>query len=239
MSAPVILAISPSAGSKDVVLGANIMVTFDQAVDPATVNESTFSLMGPGQTGLINPEQLLKSDPHSVTGREYITGKFSWPSPNVLVFDPDKSLRPNVKYTVLLAGAGGMVVRDAIKSTSGEPLLKSVQISFQTGALDLTDTPVQSPLPWNDPQVQPWMRPKLKPDDIIVHPRRVVGNDLAQVIELVFPAPLDPRSFKIEDVGVSVEALADDPLVNVPAGLTVTPEIQGNRLIITISGWTL
>jgi hypothetical protein len=237
VSAPIILSISPAAGDKDVVLGTDIEVTFDQPISPQSVGESTFSLMGPGQTGLINPEQLIKSDPKTITGREYIPGKFSFPAHNKLVFNPGKPLRPHVKYTLLLVGAGALTVRDAIKNAAGEPLAKNVQITFETGELDTSSSPVQSPLPFDDPQVAPWMRPKLQPADIVVHPRRSVGNDLQQVIELVFPAPLNPASFNLDDIEVSVEPLAHDPLVTTPSGLTAAKRIEGNKIIVTISGW--
>ena len=237
MSAPVILSASPAAGDRDVVLGTNVTITFDQAVDPKTITESTFSLMGPGQTGLISPSDLLKQDPSSTTGREYITGKFTFPSPSVLVFNPDKPLRPNVRYTLLLVGAGSAIIKDSIKNTSGVPLAKSVQFFFTTGTLTGSTAPVQSPLPFDDPRVAAWMKPVLQPADIVVHPRKAVGNDLTQVVELIFPEPIDPASFNMDDIEIEVEPLVDDPLVPTPGGLTMTKVLQNDRIVITITGW--
>jgi hypothetical protein len=65
----------------------------------------------------------------------------------------------------------------------------------------------------------------------------VVGNDLTQVIELIFPADLDPTTFAMADIAVSVDPLVNDPLAPVPSGLQSTLEVQGNKLIITITGW--
>ena len=237
MSAPVILSASPAAGDRDVVLGTNVTITFDQAIDPKTVTESTFSLMGPGQTGLISPSDLLKQDPSSTTGREYITGKFTFPSPSVLIFNPDKPLRPNVRYTLMLVGAGSAIIKDSVKSAGGAPLVKSAQFFFTTGSLLGTDAPIQSPLPFDDPRVAAWMKPVLAPADIVVHPRKQVGNDLAQVIELIFPEPIDPNSFRMDDIEIEVEPLVDDPLVSVPGGLTMTKELKNDRIVVTITGW--
>lgn len=237
MSAPVLLSISPAAGEADVVLGAGIQVTFDQPMDPASIDASTFSLIGPGQTTIISPEQLVKAAP-TASGRAAVTGKFSFPAPAQFLFTPNQPLQPNVKYTVLVAGAGAMVVRRGVKNHAGEMLAQSVQTTFQTGTLVLNAAPPASPLPWNDPRVQPWMCPKLQPSDVIVHPRRVIGNDLAQVIELIFPAPLDPATFQVEDIEISIEPLVNDPLVAVPSGLQSTLEVQGNKIIVTVTGWT-
>jgi hypothetical protein len=237
MSAPVILAVSPSSGDTDVVLGTNITITFDQAIDPKTVTESTFSLMGPGQTGVISPTELLKGDPASSTGREYITGDLTFPMVNQVVFNPDKPLRPNVKYTLLLVGAGAAIIKDSIKNLAGEPMAKSGQVFFTTGTLTGSTPPVQSPLPFDDPRVAPWMKPVLQPDDIIVHPRALVGNDLTQVVELIFPETIDMTSFDIDSIEVAIEPLVDDPLVTVPGGLIATRTIDDNKVLISITGW--
>jgi hypothetical protein len=71
-----------------------------------------------------------------------------------------------------------------------------------------------------------------------VHPRAVVGNDITQVIELVFPAPIDPTSFDAADIGISVDPLVNDPLVAVPTNLQSTVQVDGNKIIVTITGWT-
>lgn len=238
MSAPVLSSISPAAAETDVVLGTDIQVIFDQAIDPTTVNASTFTLIGPSQVEIITPEQLIRAAPVS-TGRAAVPGKFSFPSADQFLFTPDRPLDPNVKYTVLIVGAGAMLVQSGIKNPAGQILAQSIQITFQTGTLAINVTPPAAPLPWNDPRVQPWMRPELQPSEIKVYPRAVVGNDITQVIELVFPAPIDTTSFDPAVIGISVEPLINDPLVAVPTGLSSTVSVDGNKLIVTITGWIL
>jgi hypothetical protein len=237
MSAPVLVSMSPAAAEIDVVLGTGIEVAFDQPIDPTTVNASTFSLIGPSPAEIITPENLIKAAPVS-TGRAAVPGKFSFPSPDQFLFTPARPLEPNAKYTVLIVGAGATLVLSGVKNPAGDMLAQSIQTTFQTGTLALNAAPPAAPLPWNDPRVQPWMRPQLDPSEIKVHPRAVVGNDITQVIELVFPAPIDPTSFDAADIGISVDPLVNDPLVAVPTNLQSTVQVDGNKIIVTITGWT-
>jgi hypothetical protein len=237
MSAPTIISTYPAAGQVDVVLGTPITIVFDQAMDPKTITESTFSLMGPGQTGIISPGDLLKNDPSSSTGREYITGVFTFPDSATVVFDPKVPLRPNVKYTLLVVGASSTLIKDAVKNPAGSPMAKSLQITFTTGSLAGNAAPPQSPLSFDNPLVAAWMKPVLQPSDIVVHPRKQVGNDLTQVVELIFPDALDSDTFSLDDITVEVDPLVDDPLVTAPSGLTMTKAVDGNKISITITGW--
>jgi hypothetical protein len=237
MSAPVITLISPAAAAVDVVLGTSIAVTFDQAVDPTSINATTFSLIGPGQTTIINLDQLVKAAPPRTLSRAPVPGTFSFPAANQFVFVPNQPLQPGVKYTILISGAGAIVTQSSVRNPAGEEMAQSMQTTFLTGTLTLNEVPPSSPLPWNDPQVQPWMCPVLRPSEIVVRPLMVVGNDLTQVIELIFPADLDPTTFAMADIAVSVDPLVNDPLAPVPSGLQSTLEVQGNKLTITITGW--
>jgi hypothetical protein len=237
VSAPQILSISPLNSATDVILGTAITVTFDAAIDPSSITTGSFICFGPGQTGLISPEQLISQDPTIVTGREYIKGTFTFPSANQFIFTPSMPLRPNAQYTVLLAGSGTVVVTDTIKGADGTPLVNSFQSIFTTGVVNSTIVPPSSPLAWNDPLVAPWNVPKIDPNTIQVQPIEVEGNDLSQQIVLTFPANIDPSTFNLSDVAVLVEPISNDPLIPKPAGLNYSVSIQGNQLIISVGNW--
>jgi hypothetical protein len=55
----------------------------------------------------------------------------------------------------------------------------------------------------------------------------MVGVDLTQVIDIIFPGPIDPDSFDLTDLLISVEAALGDPRITVPTtlipGYTVYP----------------
>jgi hypothetical protein len=237
MSNPIVSSISPSNGETDIVLGTSITVVFDQAIDPTTVNSTTVVVYGPGSTGLIGPDQLLQNDPKIVSGREIIPGKFTFPAANRFVFTAATPFKPNTKYTLLLAGASSLIVKNSIKNPAGTPLAKSVQTVFTTGVIDQTAVPPASPLPWDDPLVQPWERATIDPDSVSISPELPQGNDLTQQIVLTFPAPIDPGSFNPADILCAVEPLSNDPLIRVPANLQYTVQVTGNQIIITIGNW--
>jgi hypothetical protein len=232
MAAPTVFSVSPLNLATDVVLGTQVVITFDQVIDESTLNESTLSLTGPGQTSIITPDQLISSDPEAITGREYITGVLSFAtvsSKTVATFNPDRSLRPNQTYTVLLAGASSALTNDVVKNLAGEAMASTYQWSFTTGILNVITPPLESPLPE--------LLPDIDPNSVVVIPRKAVGNDLSQVIEFIFPDDIDPDSFNMDDVLVSIEAVLGDPAVVVPSGLTASAVIEGRKLKITISGW--
>jgi Bacterial Ig-like domain len=237
MPALTILSIDPQNNAADVVLGTSILVTFSAPVDAQSIGSGTFICFGPGETGILGPDELIRQSPSIVTGREYITGAFTFPAPNQFLFNPDRPLRPNQQYTVLLSGAGGVIVQDVVKALDGTPLSSSVQTTFVTGSIDQSVVPPDSPLPWDDPATQPWERPVIDPNSIVVAPVLSEGNDLSQQIVLTFPAAIDPASFNLADVLVSVEALSNDPLITVPTGLNYSVVVQGNRLVVSIGSW--
>lgn len=235
MAAPNVSSVSPTANETDVVLGRKVRITFDQAIDPDTISDATFSLMGPGQVGVINAEGLFKDNPEAITSREWVAGKFEFPSPNIVDFIPSKPFRPNVQYTVFLAGGDSVLATSVIKNLGGENLTSSFQFTFTTGILDLDTTPPSAPLQFPAVQ-QSWNRPRLKASDIQIIPHRPVGNDLEQTIELVFPGALDPNSFDPNSLEVLIGPALNDPLISIPPGLSRTVAVSGNRLLITITG---
>jgi hypothetical protein len=59
-----------------VVLRTQITLTFDQAIDITAIDESTFSVTGPGQTQILTAGQLIAKDGDTLLSREYIEGPF-------------------------------------------------------------------------------------------------------------------------------------------------------------------
>lgn len=248
MAAPTVLSVTPTDQESDVVLGTQITVLFDSLMDHTTINDATFSLTGPGQTQIVTPDQLIADDPQPITGREYITGRFAFDDTQagntrtLLTFTPSKPLRPDVEYTILILGSGGALTSAAVKSATSIPtaMVGSYTWSFTTGELNLVIPPPSAPVPGASPV--------LDPSKIIVIPRQsgnhVVGTDLTQEIDLIFPdsvslTPYDPTP----DIMTSIEAILGDPLVAVPTGLIVTPVWQpyagkpNRKLTLTITGW--
>lgn len=226
----IIVSTSPIRDETDVVLGRPVEIVFDEAVDPATVTSASFSLMGPGQTSVVDADEMVRGGSTAKTGREYIPGKFSFPSPERLVFTPDRSLRPNVIYTVLVTGKASLLAKSFIAGLSGATLAASVQFTFKTGELSQAAQPPASPLV----PVAPWEQPRLDPTSIIVRPRKVTGNDLTQEIELLFPGPIDPASFDPEEIIVAAEPFLNDPRTQVPES-SAQVRIEDNRILITLT----
>lgn len=235
MSAPSIISSSPAHGTTDVVLGTSIIVGFDQPMDVSTLNASTFSLTGPGQTGVITPGNLIDVKPTVKTGREYIQGSFSFSSDSngntVLTFAPGTPLRPNAVYTVLIVGPG-MLLSSSAKNAQGEALVSNYEWSFTTGDLNVSVPPPQSPL---TPLAVP-----LNPAGIQINQNLwAVGNNLAQEIVITFPGGIDTTSVTPDQILLSLEPILNDPFVKVPTGLTPNITISGNKITILISGWPL
>ena len=233
MSAPVILSVAPAPDETDVVLGRVIEVTFDQAVDPDTVTSATFALTGPGETTIVDGDELAYKNAKPSSGREYITGAFNFPSPDKLRFTPDKPLRPGIQYTVLIAGASSLLATSVVRNPAGEALAKSYQYAFKTGTLNVATPPALSPLP----PAAPWERPRLDPNSIRIRsggiPVKAVANELSY-IELIFPAAVDPTSFDQNDLRVAIEPFLGDTSVPLPDNVTVSAAVQANRIVLTV-----
>lgn len=235
MPAPTVISSSPASGALDIVLGAKIVIGFSALMDTTTINDTTFSLTGPGQTSIIVPQSLIVANPKLRNGREYIEGTFAFTVGTngftTVTFTPSVPLRPNVVYTLLLVGPG-QLTSDSIKDTAGVSLAYNYQWSFTTGDLNLAIPPAQSPLPL--------LSIPLPPGAIRVNQKIwSVGNDLSQVITFTFPSAIDTTSVLPEQILLSVEAILNDPSVQVPSGLTPTVVIEGATITITISGWPL
>jgi hypothetical protein len=230
---PVITAVTPLANATDVVLGTKVTVTFDQIIDHTTINDATFSLQGPGQTAIITPEQTTDEEPTAIQGREFITGTFTFDETTqagktIVTFKPDKPLDPNKTFSVLILGGQGVLSAQGVTNVSGQLMGSSYTWNFTTGQLNLIAPPAQSPLS---------LRQRIDTTQIKIVPSAVIGNDLTQEIDFIFPANIDPASFNLTDIAVSVSAMLGDPDVTVPSGLTSTAVITGNILRITINGW--
>jgi hypothetical protein len=104
VSAPVVVSVEPGNLETDVILGIPIIITFDQVIDPTTVNDATFALTGPGTTEVETAMNMATLGKLSPTGREYITGTFTFvttgntPPNTVVSFVPDRVLRKNTTY---------------------------------------------------------------------------------------------------------------------------------------------
>jgi hypothetical protein len=235
MSAPSITSSSPASGTTDIVLGTSIVIGFSQPMDTSTINSTTFSLTGPGQTAIIAPAQLISKNPTAKTGREYITGTFSFALDSngntLLTFKPSVPLRPNVKYTILVIGPGELA-SESVKNLNGENLVSNYEWSFTTGDLNVVVPPAQSPLP----KISLPLDPSLVK---ITQRLWAVGNDLSQEIDITFPGPIDPNSVSAAQILLSIEPILNDPSVLIPEGLKPTVIISGNKISITISGWPL
>lgn len=245
MAAPTVLSVTPADQDVDIVLGTQITVLFSTLMDHSSINDATFSLTGPGQTQIVTPDQLVADDPEPITGREYITGTFSFDdtlgsgTKTQLTFIPSKPLRPNVTYTLLILGSGGVLTSGSVKDSTAVEMIGSYTWSFTTGDLNLVSPPPSSPVPGSFPA--------LDPNSIIVIPRQdgnqVVGTDLTQEIDLIFPGSVDLTSFNSSDILTSIEAIIGDPSVIVPPGLVAgytwsTYNGDPNRkLTISITGW--
>jgi hypothetical protein len=234
MPAPTVVAVTPIANSTDVVLGAPIVVTFDQLIDITTVSDATFSLQGPGQTQILDPSQILLSAPDIATGREYITGTFVFTvdgqNRSVVTFTPGKPLRPNLQYTVLILGGSGLITAVGVKAADGSAMASSFTWSFSTGVLNLSAPPPSSPLLDDIPFIDP--------ATIKIVPRQLINQniDAGWVLDIVFPSTIDQNSFQLSDLLLSLEPVLGSLDIVVPANLqpTVTFPTLGNILRITI-----
>lgn len=237
MPAPVVVSTVPNSGDTGVVLGAPIVVTFDQPVDPLTVTSATFSVTGPGQTQILTPEQLISQNPSSMSSRDVVPGTISFSANfTVATFTPTEAFNKNLLYTVLLLGGDGLLTSAGIANPSGAGGLKmaqSYQWSFTTGDLNVTVPPPRSPLPAELPQIDPGSI-QVKINNFAI---KGVGNDLALEIDFVFPAPIDDTSFNIDELLMSMDSILGDPSVVIPTGLVTQGSIDGNVLRVTITGW--
>lgn len=232
MAAPLVVSVSPAADETDVLLGTSLILEFDQEIDPATVTESTLSLTGPGSTNILTPEQLIAQQPAALTGREYLTGTFEFSlveGRSVVRFNPTAPLQKDTVYKVLLLGGSNALLPDAIKNLDGDAMAASYEWVFTTGHLQV-DLPPLPPPPLSQ-------APAIDPKDIVVIPRKPIGNNLATQIDLIFPDELVPNSVDVSAILVAIEPILGDLGVVVPEGLTPMVTITGRTISIVITGW--
>jgi hypothetical protein len=233
MSNPTISFASPANGATGVVLGLPIVVTFNTLMDHSTINAGSFALQAPGNTQIITPTQEIQKFPVPSPTKVSVPGAYSFDDTagyTVATFTPSIPLSSNTTYKVVLLGNGTITAGVGIKDVNGNQLDQTYGWSFTTGTLNLTVPPVQSPIIVSNPD--------LNPCDIVVIPRKfVLGQDLTQEIDLIFPAPINQNSFDPEEMLLAVEPILGDPSVLVPPGLQTTVTIQGNRMKILITGW--
>jgi len=158
----------PDVNSSGVILQGAVIVTFDQAIDVATYQESSFLLSVPPEQGSIDPTgQLGLVSP--VSGTDYVDGTFSFSQngsgATIATFRPSRTLRPNVTYTVLIS--------TDVTALDGTTLSTNYTWKFTTGILNLTTPLRQNPLPSQVGRIQP--------KDLIVTPRSSINNDLHQI----------------------------------------------------------
>jgi hypothetical protein len=252
MPAPTVLSVTPNDQETDVVLGIQITVLFDSLMLHDSISDATFSLTGPGQTQIISADQLVVEDPQPITGREYITGVLAFDDTpaggtrTLVTFTPSKPLRPNVTYTLLILGSGGALTSASVKNASSVAMVGSYTWSFTTGALNLVFPPPSAPVPGASPALDPStiiVIPRVGSPNPVTNDDRV-GGDPSQEIDLIFPdsvslSPYDPTP----DILSSIEPILGDPLLSVPAGLTVAYTWQSyggkvnRKLKIVISGF--
>lgn len=232
MSNPVVTSVSPTPNATDIVLGQPIVVTFDQLINTDSINNATFALIGPNLSSIVTPEQIVEDTPVPQVGTGYTLGTFGFATiggVTQVTFTPSRPLRTGVTYTVLIIGKDSptaAVIGSYVMNLAGQPMLVSYQWKFTTGTLNVVTPPIQNPIPTST---------TLDPNDIQIVPRAAVGNDL-HTIDVIFPAPIDPTTFQLSDVLLGVEAILNDPDVFVNPGINASAIIQGNKLIITVTG---
>jgi hypothetical protein len=104
---PTIMAINPTNTAPDVALNQTINVTFSEAMDPATITTTHFTLTGPGAT--------------TVTGTvAYVAAS------QIASFTPTSNLAPNTTYT--------NTITTGVRDLAGNALATNFTWSFTTGA---------------------------------------------------------------------------------------------------------
>jgi len=226
MSAPKIVKVVPDVDERDVVLGQAISVYFDQEIDPTSLDEDTFSLSCPSPTQVVSGNQLISGDspPSSLA----VEGTWSFildsSGHSVATFQPRFGFRPNTVYSAIILGADASLSTEDLHNMAGIALAESYTWSFTTGDLNLKTPPVTSPLLDEQPPIQP--------GDIHIVPR--LGTT-SQSFDIIFPEDIDPTSFDVNDMLVSIEPVLGNPMIAVPSGLAFTAVVTGRKVTVTIT----
>ena len=112
VTAPAVVITNPSSNATEVSPDTNVTATFDEAIDPATVTVSTFTLIadsGPIVTSVVSIA----------------------PDGQTAVLNPDSNLTGSTPYTATIKGGSG-----GVKDIAGNPLAGDNDWSFTTGSSD-------------------------------------------------------------------------------------------------------
>lgn len=113
---PTVSFVSPSNGETFVPLDSNVTATFNDEIDPLSVNNVTFIVEGPGLPG---------PNGHQISGTVTLLGK-------VATFNPASNLDPGVTYTATLT--------TGVKDLAGNALMSPYTWSFTTVAGSTVET---------------------------------------------------------------------------------------------------
>src|SRR5499426_295230 len=113
---PTVTSFSPAAGATDSIVDRNVIVTFSEAMDPATVNISTIELRDPSNA--LVPAIV-----------------FYEASSSTVVLNPVVDLAPRVTYTARVRGGS---TDPRVKDLAGNALATDVTWSFTTTPVPLT-----------------------------------------------------------------------------------------------------
>jgi hypothetical protein len=120
--APTVSGVAPADGTTDVAVTANVEATFSEAMDPATISGSTFT--------------LAKQD----SGQPVVATVSYDAASNKATLDPSMELDPGATYTATIKG--GSV---GAKDLAGNPLGVDKAWSFSTAAAPLPPTDITAP----------------------------------------------------------------------------------------------
>ena len=107
---PTVISVSPASGATGVARNASIRITFNEAMDPATISTGTIELRNPGGT------LVSRAVSYNTTSR-------------VATLNPSNRLAAGTTYTVTVRGGA---TDPRVKDAAGNALAASVVWSFTT-----------------------------------------------------------------------------------------------------------
>ena len=117
VSVPTVTETSPTDTAIDVALGSKVTSTFSEAMDPTTIDTTSFTVIGAGETALVGSVSFNATT-------------------NTANFTPGGDLTPSTVYTATLTSN--------VNSSAGTALAANVVWSFTTGILPDTIAPTVS-----------------------------------------------------------------------------------------------
>ena len=171
---PAVIATTPAHNSAEVETNRAITATFSEAIDPATINASTFVLVG-------------------FASGTAVTGSVTYDQASRTTIFRTDTLAPQTTYVATITAA--------VEDVAGNPLADPYTWQFTTGAvLDQGTTPptVQGKLDTTPPTV---MSTFPAPDALAVAPNAVVSVTFSEPID---PATLNVQSLTLSKDGIPV-----------------------------------